>query len=131
MARVLIVDDDQADRIILGRILEGAGHDVYLTSDDEQALKILLKRSIDVVVTDLQMPKVHGLELIMKLRTLYPEVGIIIAVSATGPAQLAMAEAVGANVVLSKPVDPNELVEAIAKAVPGADDSPVRGQGSS
>ena len=43
MARVLIVDDDQAYRIILGRILEGAGHDVYLTSDDELALKILLK----------------------------------------------------------------------------------------
>ncbi len=119
MARVLIVDDDQADRIILGRILEGAGHDVYLTSDDEQALKSLLKMSIDVVVTDLQMPKIHGLELIMKLRTLYPEAGII-AVSATGPAQLDMAEAVGATVTLSKPVDPDELVEAVAKAVPGA-----------
>ena len=119
MARVLIVDDDQADRIILGRILEGAGHDVYLTSDDEQALKSLLKKSIDVVVTDLQMPKVHGLELITMLRTLYPEVGII-AVSATGPDQLDMAEAVGATVTLSKPVDRDELVEAVAKAVPGA-----------
>ncbi len=119
MARVLIVDDDQADRIILGRILERAGHDVYLTSDDEQALKSLLKMSIDVVVTDLQMPKVHGLELIMMLRTLYPEAGII-AVSATGPDQLDMAEAVGATVTLSKPVDPDELVEAVAKAVPGA-----------
>ncbi len=119
MARVLIVDDEQADRIILGRILEGAGHDVYLTSDDEQALKSLLKKSIDVVVTDLQMPKIHGLELITMLRTLYPEAGII-AVSATGPPQLDMAEAVGATVTLSKPVDPDELVEAVAKAVPGA-----------
>ena len=116
MARVLIVDDDQADRIILGRILEGAGHDVYLISDDEEALKSRLKMSIDVVVTDLQMPKVHGLELITMLRTLYPEAGII-AVSATGSDQLDMAEAVGANVTLSKPVDPDELVEAVAKAV--------------
>ena len=120
MARVLIVDDDQAERIILGRILERAGHDVYLTSDDEQALRSLLKKkSIDVVVTDLQMPKVHGLELIMILRTFYPEVGII-AISATGPPQLDMADAVGAIVALSKPVDPDELVEAVAKAVPGA-----------
>ncbi len=119
MARVLIVDDDQAYRIIMGRILEGAGHDVYLTSDDEQALKSLLKMRFDVVVTDLQMPKVHGLELIMMLRTLYPEAGII-AVSATGPDQLDMAEAVGATVTLSKPVDRDELVEAVAKAVPGA-----------
>ncbi len=119
MARVLIAEDDQEDRIILGRILEGAGHHVYLTSDGEQALKVHLKRGIDVVVTDLQMPKIHGLELIMKLRTLYPEAGII-AVSATGPLQLDMAEAVGATVTLSKPVDPDELVEAVAKAVPGA-----------
>ena len=128
MARVLIVDDDQGDRLILATILERAGHEVYFASDSE-ALQISLRRSIDVVVTDLQMPKVHGLELIMTVRKHYPEAGII-ALSATGQAQLDMAEAVGATAALSKPVDPDELLKAIAKAVPGAGRS-VRGQRSS
>ncbi len=107
------------DRVLLGSIIEGTGHEVYYASDGEQAFKTFMRRSIDIVVTDLQMPKVHGLELIMTLRTHYPEAGIIV-VSATGRAQLDMAEAVGASVTLSKPVDPDELVEAVARAAPGA-----------
>ena len=71
------------------------------------------------------MPKVHGLELIMTLRTLYPETEII-AVSATGPTPLFMAEAVGATVALSKPVDPHELLEAIAEAAPDSSGAPTR-----
>ena len=114
MARVLILEDDQEDRIILETIVERTGHEVYSASDGERALKIYVGGGIDVVVTDLQMPEVHGLEFIMKLRTLDPEAGIIV-VSGTGPEQLSMAEAIGGAVSLSKPVDPHELLEAIAK----------------
>ena len=107
MAQVLIVENEPEESLILGTIVEQAGHEVDFASGGEEALKkIELKRSIDIVITDLDMPKGHGLKLIMTLRTLYPEVGII-AVSATGPAQLDMAVTVGANVALSKPVDPD------------------------
>ena len=61
MAHVLIVEDDQADRTILGSILEGLGHKVYFATDGKHALKIYVKNRIDVVVTDLQMPYVDGL----------------------------------------------------------------------
>ena len=125
MARLLVVDDEQADRIIIGTVLERAGHEVEFASNGEEALQIYLRRSIDVVVTVLQMPKVHGLELIMTLRTLYPEAGIIV-VSASGPARLAMAEAVGATAALSKPVEPKELLDAIGQAAPD-DGSPEQG----
>ena len=114
MARLLIVEDDDADRLILKSILEGTDHEVYFASDGEQALEIYVGSAIDVVVTDLHMPGIHGLELIMTLRARDPEAKII-AVSATGPAQLAMAEELGADVVLSKPVDPHDLLEAVAK----------------
>ena len=63
------------------------------------------------------MPDVHGLELIMTLQTRYPDAGIV-ADSATGQVPLDMAEALGATAALSKPVDPHELLEAIAKAAP-------------
>ncbi len=118
MARILIVEDEQADRIILASILEGAGHEVYFASDGRHALKIYTKTSIDVVVTDLQMPYVDGLELIEALRALAPDEPII-AVSGKEPALLAAAKKQGVQATLSKPVEPRQLLEAVAAAAQG------------
>ena len=60
MARVLVVEDEQTDRLILAGIVEGMGHEVYFASDGEQAFKTYVRMSIDVVVTDLLMPHVDG-----------------------------------------------------------------------
>ena len=120
MARILIVDDDEADRIVLGAILDRAGHETYFALDGEEALREYGGHAIDVVVTDLQMPKVHGLELITVLRDLSPRPAII-AISSTGYDQLDMAQAVGADATLTKPVDPAELLKAIAQAVTAQD----------
>ena len=117
MARVLIVEDEQTDRVILGNIIHGTGHEVYFASDGEQALTLYTGRSIDVVVTDLHMPHVDGLEFIVALGELFPDAPVI-AVSGKGPELLAAAESKGVRVALSKPVDPYELLEAIAKAAP-------------
>ncbi len=117
MARVLIVEDEQTDRLILAGIVQGMGHEVYFASDGEQAFKTYMRMSIDVVVTDLLMPHVDGLEFIEELKTLFPEAPVI-AVSGKGPEMLAEAEKKGACAVLSKPVDPDELLEAITKATP-------------
>ena len=73
VASVLIVEDEETDRMILGNIAHGMGHDVHFASDGEEALKVYAGRSIDVVVTDLQMPNFDGLELIVALRALFPE----------------------------------------------------------
>ncbi len=100
-------------------IFEGSGHDIYLAWDGEQAFKTYLKKDIDVVITDLQMPKVDGLEFIAALQALFPE-SAIIAVSGEGPTRLAQAKIEGAAVALSKPIDPKELLEAVAKVVAGA-----------
>ena len=122
MARVLIVDDDLIDRTILGRIVEGAGHKVYFAGGGEQAFHVYMGTiidmgtSIDVIITDLQMPGIDGLAVIEALQPLFPDVAII-AVSGKGPELLAAAKDKGALVALSKPVDPQELLEAIAHAV--------------
>ncbi len=117
MAHVVIVEDDQSDRIILGNIVERLGHEVSFDSGREEALKVYTGRSIDVIVTDLQMPHVDGLELIVALQALFPDVAII-AVSGMGPELLAAAKDKGALVAFSKPVNPQELLEAIAHAAP-------------
>ena len=72
MARILIVDDDKLDRIVLGTILERAGHETYFAADGDEALREYRAQAIEIVVTDLQMPGVHGLELITLLRDLSP-----------------------------------------------------------
>ena len=123
MARVLIVEDDQTDRSILGFIVKRTGHEIYFASDGEEAFEIYVRQSIEIVITDLHMPRVDGLEFIESLRTLYPKTPII-AVSGKGPDLLAEAKRKGALAAFSKPIDPHELVEALAKAAPGDASSP-------
>ncbi len=117
-ARILIVDDDEMARLLQRTILERAGYETVLAEDGEEALRACRGQAIDVVITDLQMPKVHGLELIGVLRDLSPRPAII-AISGTGSDQLDMAQAVGADAVLAKPINPFELLDAVEKAATG------------
>ncbi len=112
MARILIVDDEESDRLLVRSILERAGHEIYVAEDGQQAVTLFGGTAIDVVVTDLEMPRAHGLELITVLREASPRPGIVV-ISGTGSAQLEMARAIGADTTLSKPVDAAELLAAI------------------
>jgi CheY-like chemotaxis protein len=118
VARILIVDDNESDRTILSAVLERAGHETFVAEDGEAAVSLCREKSFQVVITDLQMHEIHGLELITLLRDLSPR-PTIIAISGTGSVQLHMAQALGATVTLRKPVDPEELLRAITEAVDG------------
>ena len=122
MAHVLVVDDSELDRFILAKIIEQAGHECHFATGGLEALETYLRGGLDIVVTDLQMPDGGGLEFIEALRALLPEAPIIV-VSGMRPEVLTEAESKGAFAAFSKPVDPDELVGAIAQAVPGTDDS--------
>jgi len=117
MARVLVVDDEQSDRLILGKILEQGDHEVYFASDGEEAFKAYLKNRIEIIITDLNMPHVDGLEFIEAVLALFPE-AVIIAVSGKGPDELDAARNAGARVALNKPIDPWELLKAILEVAP-------------
>lgn len=116
MARILIVDDEEGDRLIAQAILAKAGHETYFATGGEEALKLLAKYTYDVVLTDLQMPQVHGFELISILRELERRPALVV-MSSTGPFQLHMAEALGAKYTLQKPLDSHLLVDAIERAL--------------
>lgn len=119
MARLLVVDDDEADRVVLRTILERARHEVWVAKDGAEALSQFQGNQIEVVITDLQMANVHGLELITILRELTPRPGII-AISGTGESQLDMARMVGASHTLQKPIRPDLLLNAIDDLSRGA-----------
>jgi CheY-like chemotaxis protein len=125
MAHILVVDDDRDHRLALVAMLRGAGHEAIEAADGKNALDLCRETEIDVVVTDLQMPEIHGLELITLLRDLSPPPPIV-AVSGTGSDQLSVAEALGAWVTLSKPVLPDKLLGAVDEALlAGEDEAPV------
>lgn len=118
MANVLVVDDEESDRVGLSAILEGAGHTVHAASDGREALALYLAHPIHVVVTDLVMPGRDGLDLIAKLTDVRPDVAIV-AVSGKGQTGLSIADVMGARAVLHKPVDAEDLVRAVEEALGG------------
>lgn len=115
MARILIVDDEESDRLLIQAVLARAGHQTTVVENGEDAIRAFLDTGIEIVVTDLQMPDVHGFELISILREFVPAPAVI-ALSATGPFQLHMAEALGARWTLLKPLDPQHLLDAVKLA---------------
>lgn len=116
MAKILIVEDESMEQLILRIILERAGHELFFAEDGEEALAIYSKEGIQVVITDLFLPHIGGLELIRVLKRLFPE-AVVIAVSGKGSQELAMAKLEGAVATLSKPVDPVELIALVDKVV--------------
>ncbi len=132
MANVLIVDDLETDRFCEAKIIEDAGHTPFFAGDGEAAMTMYKENDIDVVITDLRMPKVDGLSLIRGLIAHDPEAAII-AVSSLAQ-HLEKAEECGAIMGLVKPVGPEDLIEAVQEildklppsappgAEPGTDD---------
>ena len=117
MANVLIVDDEEMDRLLQSRIIEQAGHTPFFAGDGEAAMQMYKENDIALVVTDLRMPKVDGLSLIRRIVAYDPEAAII---AVSGLAQhLDAAEQSGAITGLVKPVRPEDLIETIQEVLGG------------
>ena len=121
MARVMVVEDQESERLLMRTVLMNAGHEVIFAKEGEEAVKTFLRRQPEVVITDLQMPNVDGLELIEELLALFPDTPII-AVSGKAKEHLETAKLIGARAILPKPIDKQALLKAVdsAAAEPGA-----------
>ncbi|MFP4058679.1 MAG: sigma-54-dependent transcriptional regulator [Candidatus Brocadiia bacterium] len=115
--RALIVDDDRLTAEALRNNLQLDGHRADIATSAAQALKALAARNYDVVITDLRMPEVSGIELCDEVRNLYPDTQVVI-LTAYGTIENAV-EAVkrGAYDYLTKPVDPEKLSTLIDRIV--------------
>ncbi len=114
MATILFVDDDEMERYFAREVLEPRGHRVLYAGDGESALRIFDHDEVDVVVTDLAMPRLNGLRLIQQLRERDRHVRII-AASGINADQLDMAEDFGAIAVLQKPWDPRAFLDTLSR----------------
>ena len=113
-ATILVVDDDETMRDLLRRMLERAGYAVVLAANGRDALERLRDRPADLIVTDMVMPEMDGIELIRKLATERPRLPVIAISGVHDWANyLSMAIRLGAKAGVQKPVSAAELVATI------------------
>ena len=112
---VLIVDDDAAVRQVLCGLLAQAGMNVSEAGSAREAEVLLEKAPVDVVVSDVRMPGMDGLELLRRIRQHWPEIGVVM-LTAHGTIQLAVeAMKSGAHEFMIKPFDREEVLFVVRK----------------
>jgi signal transduction histidine kinase/DNA-binding response OmpR family regulator len=117
-ARVLVVDDVLANRLVAKAMLAPAGHEVRLASDGQEALGLAAAEPFDVILMDVQMPGMDGLEATRRIRALPGRSGRvpIVAVTASAmPEQVAACTAAGMDRHLAKPIDRAALLGLVAE----------------
>lgn len=122
MARTIMTVDDAATmRKLIGFTLRGAGHDVLEAEDGMRALALLSARSVDLVITDVNMPQMDGIELTRRLRSLpqHASTPIIIVTTESELSVKSKAKAAGATGWIVKPFQPDQLVAAVAQVLGG------------
>ena len=116
MAHVLIVDDELNIRRVLAAMLKREGYEVTTAADGEQGLAVLHRTPIHVVVTDLVMPRMNGLDLLKRVAIDFPDVPVIM-ITGHGSVDSAVAALkAGAFDYITKPFEQEELKKVIAKA---------------
>jgi DNA-binding NtrC family response regulator len=120
--RVLLIDDEPAVRKIVQKMLKRAGHEVVEAENGRVGMAQLETAAFDVIVTDIIMPEMEGIETLMNVRERFPNIAIV-AMSGGGRTGninfLEVAPKMGAAAILQKPFTYNALVEAIDRSVAG------------
>jgi DNA-binding NtrC family response regulator len=120
VARILVVDDDPGIRRSLSRVLERRGHQLQVAPDGRQGLRLWREGGADVVLLDIHMPEVDGIEVLVQLRGLAPELPVIVMSGGDQTRRLDLlgdAHLLGAWALLRKPFTLDEVIEVVERAV--------------
>jgi two-component system response regulator HydG len=113
---ILIVEDDPENRAAMVKVIDGAGYKALETDNGQQALDWILEKGVDILVTDLRLPIMDGVELLKRAKALVQEIEVIL-ITGHGTVEVAV-EAIkeGAYDFITKPVKKAQLLRAIEKA---------------
>ena len=115
MARILVVDDEAAHRESLRRIFERAGHEVTLAKDGDEAVALIEQVAVDVVLTDLVMPRTDGRAVLAAARRLRPTADVVLMTAYGNVENAVAAMRDGAKDFLTKPTRRGELLACIQR----------------
>lgn len=117
MHTILIVDDEPNYLIVLSELLRDEGYEVFTASGGAEGLQLAKQTDLDLVVTDMQMPEVDGLQLLLSLKELNPELPVIMITAFAEVEKAVKAMQAGAFSYLAKPFSNDELLVNIQKAI--------------
>jgi two-component system, cell cycle response regulator len=117
MAQILLVDDEKVARALYGDFLTGGGHSVTAVGSSAEAKSKLRAEHFDLLVTDLILPSSDGMELLQYVKSVHPDVEVIVITALDKVEPAVRAIKTGASDYLVKPVTPEQLAIAVTRAV--------------
>lgn len=117
MSNLLIVDDEQSYRQLLSLVFEGDGHTIRTAMNGRQALELLQDESADIIISDVRMPDMNGIELLRNARELYPDIGMVLMTAFASVEDAREAFKLGADDFIQKPFDVEELKVIVKKTL--------------
>lgn len=117
MANLLIVDDEQGMRQLLSHVFTRAGHDVRAAENGGAALELLRQQPADLIISDVKMPDMNGIELLRRVREFAPEVAVVMMTAFATVDTAREAFKLGADDFIQKPFDVDELKLIVEKAL--------------
>lgn len=122
MAKILVVDDSGMSRRTLRKILEPAGHQVTEAADGIAALEHYYLDKPDLVLLDLTMTGMYGIDVLKKLREMDPQVRVIVGSADIQSSTRALVEEAGASAFINKPFTVAQVLDAVSWALEGGSD---------
>jgi two-component system chemotaxis response regulator CheY len=119
MSKILAVDDSKSMRQMVSMSLKSAGHEVFEAEDGVEALNIARNNEFDLVITDINMPNMNGVELITELRALpaYKFLPILCLTTESSGDMKTRGKAAGATGWIVKPFSPEKLLSVINRVL--------------
>jgi len=116
--KILIVDDQFGIRILLNEVLQKEGYDTYQAANGIQALEIVSKHSPDLVLLDMKIPGMDGIEILKRMRVIDKEIRVIIMTAYGELDMIQEAKDLGALTHFAKPFDIDEIRSAVKQYLP-------------
>jgi DNA-binding NtrC family response regulator len=117
MSNILIVDDEQSYRQLLSLVFEGDGHSIRTASNGREALTLLQEEPADVIISDVKMPDMDGIEMLRAVRGTHPDLGVILMTAFASVETAREAFKLGADDFIQKPFDVEELKLIVRKTL--------------
>ncbi len=115
--KILAIDDEQIVRMSCERILRPAGYDIDTSADGPNALKMIDAKRYDLVLTDLKMPNMDGLEVMAEIKKRLPDAKVIIVTGYSTLDNAVKATLTGAYNYIEKPFSPESLLAVVRDAL--------------
>lgn len=117
MSNILIVDDEQSYRQLLSLVFEGDGHVIRTAMNGREALELLQAEMADVIISDVKMPDMDGIEMLRAVREIHPDLGVILMTAFASVDTARDAFKLGADDFIQKPFDVEELKLIVKKTL--------------